>query len=108
MEATVFGLDVQVDRALPFLETVATKPTGRGLEISLATSVEELDWPEDAELISDQRHPDGTVSYQIEVNQRSAYRIWGPEYGASILSSDGKRLQGAPGSGGVSRHGSEC
>lgn len=101
IRATVFGLDVQVDRALPFLETVAARPTGRGLEISLAASVEELDWPGDAELIFDQRHPDGAVSYQIEVSSESAYRIWGPEYGASILSGDGRRLQGAPGSGGM-------
>jgi hypothetical protein len=99
-EATVFGLDVCADRPLPFLETARAAPTGRRLEVSLAADGEEPDWP-GGETISDERHPDGSVSFQIERSAEAGYRIWGPEYGTSVVSSDGRRLRGAPGLGGI-------
>ena len=99
-EATVFGLDVCADRPLSFLQTAKARPTGRRLEVSLPANAEELGWPTAAELISDQRHPDGAVSFQIE-RSAAGYRIWGPEYGTSLLFADGGRLWGAPGSGGM-------
>ena len=99
-EATVFGLDVRADRPLPFLETARARPTGRRLEVSLPADAEGLGGVGDGELISDQRHPDGTVSFQIERGEEG-YRIWGPEYGESLLSVDGERLRGAPGNGGM-------
>jgi HPr Serine kinase C-terminal domain len=97
---TVFGLDVQAERPLPFLETAAAKPTGRKLEISLPDDAGRLSWPPSAELISDQRQPGGGVNFQIEADPREGFRIWGPEYGTCILSADGQRLRGAYGSGG--------
>lgn len=100
--ATVYGLDVRADRPLSFLETATAKPTGRGIEVSIgAGDSGDLGWPEAAELISDQRLPDGGVSFQIERNEEAGYRIWGPAYGASVLSSDGHRLWGALGSDGI-------
>jgi hypothetical protein len=99
--ATVFGLDVRSDRPLPFLQGGETAATGRSLDISLAGEDEDLQWPAGAELISDQRLPDGEVSFQIERSAEAGYRIWGPEYGSSVVSADGGRLRGKPGSGGM-------
>jgi hypothetical protein len=99
--ATVFGLDVHSDRPLPFLQGSEAAPTGRALEISLAAKDADLQWPAGAELISDQRLPDGEVSFQIERSAEAGYRIWGPEYGSSVVSADGGRLRGKPGRGGM-------
>jgi hypothetical protein len=96
---TVFGLDLRVDRSLPFLEGSGARPTGRELEVTVEDGEDALGWPADAELISDQRHPDGAVSFQIESSPAAGYRIWGPDYGASALSADGARLRSAPGTG---------
>jgi hypothetical protein len=97
---TVFGLDVQAAKPLSFLEGATAKPTGRGLELSLLEAREAVGWPTTAELISDQRQPDGTVNFQIESHPEAGFRIAGPEYGVSVLSGDGGRLLGAVGSEG--------
>lgn len=100
--ATVFGLDVRADRSLPFLQGAEAAPTGRGLDLSLQEGgVEGLGWPDTAELISDQRRPDGEVNFRIEADAEAGYLIWGPDYGASMLSGDGRRLRGALGGGGM-------
>lgn len=98
--ATVFGLDVQTDRPMSFLEGARAGPTGRGLELSLLEAPEAVSWPAGAELISDQRKPDGTVNFQIELDPEAGFRIWGPDYGLSVLRGDGGRLLGASGGGG--------
>lgn len=97
---TVFGLDVRSDRPLSFLEPAEARPTGRGLELSLLEAPEAIAWPAAAELVSDQRKPDGSVNFQIESSAELGFRIWGPEYGVSVISADGKRLLGAIGRGG--------
>jgi hypothetical protein len=97
---TVFGLDVRSDRPLSFLEAARARQTGRGLELSLLETPEAVAWPATAELISDQRKPDGTVNFQIESDDEAGFRIGGPEYGVSVLSSDGGRLVGAVGRNG--------
>jgi hypothetical protein len=99
--ATVFGLDVRSDRPLPFLQGGEIAPTGRALNISVVAEDGDLQWPAGAELISDQRLPDGEVSFQIERSAEAGYRIWGPEYGSSVVSADGGRLWGKPGRGGM-------
>jgi hypothetical protein len=99
--ATVFGLEVRADRSLPFLETAAVSATGRRVEVSVAGGAGDLAWPETAELISDQRQPGGEVNFQIERDREAGYRIWGPAYGASVLSNDGHLLRGAPGADGI-------
>lgn len=97
---TVFGLDVRSDRPLSFLEAATALPTGRSLELSLLEAPEALAWPATAELISDQRKPDGTVNFQIESDPKAGFRLGGPEYGVSVLSADGGSLLGAAGEGG--------
>lgn len=97
---TVFGLDVQSDHPLSFLEPAEARPTGRGLELSLLEAAEAIVWPAAAELVSDERKPDGSVNFQIESSAEMGFRIWGPEYGLSVISADGKRLLGAVGGGG--------
>jgi hypothetical protein len=98
--STVFGLDVRSNRPLSFLQAARAKPTGRRLGVSLLTAPEAIGWSS-AELISDQRRPDGAVNFQIESDSEAGFRIGGPEYGASVLSVDGGELRGAPGSGGI-------
>jgi hypothetical protein len=96
---TVFALDVRPNRRLSFLEGARAQPTGRELDLSLLEAPEEIGWPA-AELISDQRKPDGTVNFQIESEAEAGFRLWGPEYGVSVLSGDGGSLRGAVGGGG--------
>jgi hypothetical protein len=96
---TAFGLDVWANRPLPFLEGGEVDPTGRRLDLAVEDEGSDLGWPAKAELISDQRHRDGSVSFQIESSPAAGYRIWGPEYGASVLSGDGRRLRSAPAAG---------
>jgi hypothetical protein len=99
---TLFGLDVRTDEPLPFLRGSSASPTGRRLDLSLQDGgVEDLGWPDTAELISDQRQPDGEVNFRIEADPEAGYLIWGPSYGASMLSADGRRLRGALCSGGI-------
>ncbi len=96
--ATVFGLDVSTDADLPFLRHAPAGPTGRGLDVSVASAGAALPvWPDAAELVCDQREPDGTVNFRIEAHPEAGYRIWGPTYGSHILSCDGRRAVCIPG-----------
>lgn len=104
--ATAFGLDVHSEIPLAFLEGSAARPServlspsGRTLSISMQTGDDATrpDWPESAELVCDERRPDGSVIFQIEAHPEAGYLISGPEYGAHLLSADGRRLRCAPG-----------
>jgi hypothetical protein len=97
--ATAFGLDLCSAMPLSFLEGSSAKPTGRTLAISeLSADVTSLEWPESAELVWDERHPDdGSRIYRIERDPTDGYLIEGPEYGAYLLSTDGRHLHGARG-----------
>jgi hypothetical protein len=98
VRATVFGLDVRSEIPLSFLEGSAAGPTGRALEISAqAGDAAKLDWPESTELVCDQRQPDGDPIFSIEAHPEAGYLISGPEFGAHLLSADGRRLRCAPG-----------
>jgi hypothetical protein len=97
---TVFGLDVHADAALPFLEGATAAATGRELSIAVADE-SEAPWPVTARRISDERHPDGSVSFQIEDGGEAGFRIAGPLYGSSTIAADGLRLRGSVGEGGV-------
>jgi hypothetical protein len=97
MKATVFGLDVDCEVPLAFLEGSAAGPSGRALAISVqARDAAKLDWPQDAELVCDEHQPDGSVNFQIEAHPQAGYLISGPEYGSYLLSADGSRLTCAP------------
>jgi hypothetical protein len=97
---TVFGLDVHADAALSFLEGATAAATGRPLSVVVADGVGPP-WPAGARRISDERYPDGSVSFQIEDGGEAGYRIAGPLYGFSEIAADGQRLRGAPGGGGM-------
>ena len=53
-------------------------------------------WPPGGELICDERIPDGEVNYRVETHPDGGYLISGPEYGAHLLSADGRRLRCFP------------
>lgn len=94
--ATAFGLDLDSETPLPFLQggSDGAPATGRPLRISYGD--EPPEWPEDAELISDDRDRDGNVIFQIEAADRG-YRIHGPAYGSNVLAGDGTEVRGTAG-----------
>src|SRR5271170_4532113 len=94
MRATAFGLDIEADAPLSFLRHAVAKPAGRRLSISVhPQETARALWPADSELICDERVAGGGVNYRIETRPGSGYLISGPEYGAHLLSSDGRRLR---------------
>jgi hypothetical protein len=98
--ATAFGLDLESEVPLPFLQGTgaATAPTGRALRISYGDEAPE--WPGDGELISDERDRDGGVIFQIEAGEHG-YRFQGPAYGCSVLSAGGTAIEGCCGEEGL-------
>jgi hypothetical protein len=97
MRATAFGLDIEAATPLSFLRHAVAKPSGRPLSISVRP--EELArerWPAGGELICDERLSDGDVNYRIETHPDDGYLISGPEYGAHLLSADGRHLRCFP------------
>lgn len=93
LSTTAFGLDIRSETPLIFLGQASSTPTGRPLVISTnAGDTKDLGWPLAAELVCDERHADGSVIFRIEAHPESGYRISGPEYGAHLLSADGRRL----------------
>jgi len=100
--ATAFGLDLDSETPLPFLagegSDAGVQPTGRPLRISYGEQLP--DWPEQSQLISDERGLDGEVIFQIE-SADAGYRFHGPAYGCTVLSAGGTEVCGAPGEGGL-------
>jgi hypothetical protein len=100
-EATVFGLDVVGDAVVPFLAGAQAAPTGRRLEMSVLDARSEVpSWPANAELVCDQRTPNGEVSYRIEAHPKVGYRLWGPGLGIHLLTDGGRQLSSFPEGGG--------
>jgi hypothetical protein len=100
--ATVFGLDVATDVDLPFLSRPPAQapaaPTGRTLDLSVAGADSPApDWPDSAELVCDERQPDGAVNFRIEAHPEAGYLLWGPDYGRHLVSPDGARVLCLPG-----------
>lgn len=99
--ATAFGLDLDSEVPLPFLQCAAAPAeagtTGRSLRIAYDEGTPP--WPEEAELICDERDLDGKVIFQIEAAD-GAYRFRGPAYGCTVLSAGGTEVRGAAGEGG--------
>jgi hypothetical protein len=94
---TVFGLDVESEIPLSFLVGASAGPTGRGLELSVqAAGAAKLAWPESAELVCDERQPDGEPIFSIQAHPEVGYLIRGPGYGTYLLSADGRQLRCAP------------
>jgi hypothetical protein len=99
--ATAFGLDLDSETPLPFLqgagEGAEVRPAGRQLQISHGDDTPA--WPREARLICDERGLDGEVIFRIETTG-DAYRFHGPAYGCTVLSSDGTRAKGKSGQDG--------
>ncbi len=94
---TAFGLDIDATTPISFLSHALAKPTGRSLSISVHTEEAVVtQWPAGSELICNERLPSGDVNYRMEAHPDSGYLISGPEYGAHLLSVDGRRLQCFP------------
>ncbi|HEX5852143.1 MAG TPA: hypothetical protein VFY36_03520 [Solirubrobacteraceae bacterium] len=95
---TAFGLDIGSAAPLSFLSSASATPTGRAL--SLSVHLDEAargQWPKDgSSLICDEISPDGSVNFRIESHPDAGYLIAGPEYGAHLLSPDGRRLSCFP------------
>lgn len=95
--ATAFGLDIACETPLAFLHGAIARPTGRALRMSVHADQDARSaWPEDAELICDEKLADGGVNFRIETHPAAGYLIWGPQYGAHLLSLDGGRLRCFP------------
>ncbi len=98
---TAFGLDVWSAQPASLLAGARARPTGRRLGLSMsAGGIEALDWPRQSQIIGEQLEPDGTVHFRIEAHPRAGYLLWGPTYGAHLLSDDGLGLVCAPGASG--------
>lgn len=96
--ATAFGLDLDSETPLPFLQGAGrggvARRSGRPLRISYGERAPA--WPDKSELISDERGLDGEIIFQIEAAD-GAYRFHGPAYGCTLLSGEGTEAQGSPG-----------
>lgn len=91
--ATAFGLDIASEAKLSFLDGAAVTPSGRAVSITVQPEGDaRARWPENSELICDERTPDGGVNFRIETNPDTGYLISGPEYGAHLLSKDASQL----------------
>jgi hypothetical protein len=91
MRATAFGLDVESELPLSLLDGSVAKPTTRTLGVSLQRGAR-LWWPGSAELLCDDRQPDGSLVYEIQAHPEAGYLIAGPSYGTHLLSGDGRLL----------------
>jgi hypothetical protein len=97
VSATAFGLDIEAHTPLTFLQGASAMPTGRKLALSRhPTEAASSSWPRDAHIICDERLPDNSVNFRIEAHPNTGYLIWGPEYGAHLLSADASHLRCFP------------
>ena len=94
--ATVFGLDVRAELPLRMLREARARPTGRELALTVGEADARIEWPSDAERISDEMAPDGSISLCIEAHREAGYLISGPQFGAHLLSRDGRKVRCAP------------
>ena len=94
---TAFGLDIETATPLSFLSGSSAAPSGRALSLSVhREQAARARWPAGASLICDELLPDGTVNFRIESHPDAGYLIFGPAYGAHLLSADGRSLSCFP------------
>ena len=53
-------------------------------------------WPDTSSIICDERALDESVNFRIETHPDVGFLIWGPRYGAHLLSTDGSELRCFP------------
>jgi hypothetical protein len=91
---TAFGLDLHTDAPVRSLTAGHAQPTGRALHLRTdPASAGQPDWPHDGETLCDERLPNGSICFRIEAHAEAGYLIWGPDYGAHLLSRDGRLLR---------------
>src|ERR1700691_5245748 len=91
---TAFGLDIRSDAPLLFSDSRRHEPTVRPLTITVDKGHTRcLGWPEEAEIVCDERAPKGEVIFRIEAPPAAGYLISGPDYGSHLLSTDGTQLR---------------
>lgn len=93
--STAFGLDIESQAPLRFLDGTHAQATGRKLVVGMEDGVRGR-WPESAELVCYERDFDGAVVFQIHADPLRGYLIAGPQYGAHRLSPDGCLLSCDP------------
>lgn len=90
--STAFGLDVESELPLALLDASAARATARTLAVSLRPGVRRS-WPAAAAaLLCEDRQADGSLIYEVRLDPEDGYLIAGPEYGAHMLSADGRLL----------------
>ncbi|HLL91444.1 MAG TPA: hypothetical protein VK252_00785 [Solirubrobacteraceae bacterium] len=89
---TVFGLDVRADPPLSLLRGARAQATGRELDVEVdnLTVAGERDG---FDMVCEQIEPNGKLSFRIEAHPQAGYLLWGPRYGAHLLSRDGRTLR---------------
>lgn len=92
---TAFGLDIETELPLALLDGASARRTGRTLDVSVSEGLG-LRWPASSRRLCDDFQPDGSLVYKIEADPDAGYLISGPEYGAHLLSRDGRMLQCDP------------
>jgi hypothetical protein len=93
VQAHAFGLQIDADVALDLLDGTTAVRTGRRLAISVAPGgADALGWPSASELISDERDGDDAIVFQMHAHPDAGFLIAGPDYGAFLLSPDGRHL----------------
>jgi hypothetical protein len=98
IRTTAFGLDIETASALAFLEGSSALPSGRTLALGVKRDEGmSARWPTTGtSLICDEVRPDGEINFRIESHPDAGWLIHGPEYGAHLLSVDGRRLSCFP------------
>jgi hypothetical protein len=95
---TAFGLDVYANAPVTLLGKPRARATGRELHLHVESADRnDVPWPGTVGVLSDERLPDGSVSFRIETHPEAGYLIWGPGYGHHVLSADGRRVCCCPG-----------
>ncbi len=95
VSTTAFGLDIESQLPLVLLDGAEAEPTGRTLGVTVREGAR-LRWPASSQRLCDDFQPDGSLVYKIEADPDAGYLISGPEYGAHLLSRDGRLLQCDP------------
>ena len=53
---------------------------------------EQLHWPQGAQLVCDERTPEGSVNFRIEEDPATGYLLGGPRYGRHLLCPEGRQI----------------
>lgn len=94
---TAFGLDLELEGAVPLLGRPRAASTGRTVRVRVQTDAQEqLEWPPDGQRICDERMPDDSPCFRIESHPSAGYLIGGPRFGLHLLSADGGEVRSWP------------